>query len=113
MTDFEIYKTKVPYPDKPAKPFLSRNATVAQCREHVVKMEQYGTDRAIYLGQLKLYHDDVNRLELQFKQDAIRDVGLDGHEKADAAFSLAWAEGHSAGLYNVYDFLVKLADLIL
>ena len=61
----------------------------------------------------RAYQDEEFRLRALFKRDALEDVGLTGHVKADKAFDLAWAEGHVDGYSSVYDQLVPLADLLL
>ena len=58
------------------------------------------------------YHDEKNREYIRFKLDALAELGLDGHPKADKLFERAWEEGHSFGYSEVWIHLVELADLI-
>lgn len=58
------------------------------------------------------YQAEENRILAQFKTDALEDVGLKGHPKAQKAFALAWEHGDK-DFNAVYGWLVELADLIL
>ena len=59
------------------------------------------------------YNAEEKALYVKFKKDALQDVGLTGHAKAEAAFSLAWEYGHSSGYHEVYRYLCDLSDLLL
>ena len=48
-----------------------------------------------------------------FKKDALEEVGLAGHPKADKAFAMAWERGHSSSLFEVFYELEELANLLL
>ena len=48
-----------------------------------------------------------------FEEDAIKYVGLEGHPKADKAFSMAYDRGHSEGHSMVLEELKRLAELLL
>ena len=58
------------------------------------------------------YSTESNRLYLEFKKDALEDVGLDKHPKVDKIFNYAWVRGHSEGYQAVYGYLVDLADML-
>jgi len=53
--------------------------------------------------------DDMNRI----KDAMLRDVGLEGHPKAEKAWLYAYQEAHSNGYGEVYLVLCDLADLML
>lgn len=87
MTDY--YKTKLPWPDfsRKQQPF-----------EHA--------------RMRRAYQDDQRRLEEEFKRDALEDVGMTGHPKAELLWSKAWDLGHSAGYGEVYNYLADLVELV-
>lgn len=59
------------------------------------------------------YRADAQRLEqVVFKDEALVATGLNGHPKANKAWTLAWDKGHSAGLHEVLDELVTFAELL-
>ena len=95
MLKFEAYENKMPYETSK----FSLNDSEEQIRQ---RQDEH---RAWTLEQM--------RLEGLFKQDALKDVGLEGHPKAHAAYGLAWEYGHASGLYDVYVHLLDLADLLL
>ena len=58
------------------------------------------------------YRADCARLREEFKAAVLADTGLTAHPKADRAFDLAWAMGHSDGLCEVLSVLGELAELL-
>ncbi len=63
--------------------------------------------------QRKLWQKDEDRLREQFKRDAIKEAGLEGHKGAEKAYYYAWQEGHGNGYGEVYICLKKYADFLL
>lgn len=59
------------------------------------------------------YKADQNRLEEEFRRDALEYVGLTGHPKADKAYAFAWQEGHASGYNDVLHYLDEVAQIIL
>lgn len=66
------------------------------------------------------YRDAVNHYWAQEREDMerikkamLRDVGLEGHPKAEKAWLYAYQEAHSGGYGEVYFVLCDLADLML
>lgn len=60
----------------------------------------------------KKWREDEYRLKQVFKQDALEELGLSKHEKADKLFEMAWEEGHSNGLGEVWIYMEQFAELI-
>ena len=120
--DFDAYKvTSVQYPDQPKKPDaprptgVGRNAvqpTPTQYREYADALETYEKEMVAFREGQRLYREEETRLMALFYKDAIDDVGLTGHPKADKAYSLAWEHGHASGLYEVHSWLQELAELV-
>lgn len=59
------------------------------------------------------FNAEEKRLEGLFKEDAIAEVGLLGHPKAEKTFELAWTYGHESGLHEVWAYLKQLTELVL
>ncbi len=57
------------------------------------------------------YYDDQNRLDAEFREDALKEVGLSKHPKKDKIFARAWQSGHANGYSEVYSHLSDLAEL--
>ena len=110
--DYDKYKVTLPYPPRPEKPVLSRNPTPADYRKHADDLEVHEKAMKAYKKETDKYHAEQTRLEVLFKQDALEDVGLTGHPKADKAWALAWENGHSGGYPDVYSHLLEYADLL-
>lgn len=109
----EKYKNKMTYPLAPKKPFLLKGHTAKDAKEYVVLLENYEKALKNYKEELKAYNTHTSVLLNKFKKDALEDVGLADHPRADKAYSTAWEYGHSGGLYGVYQWLCELADLLL
>jgi hypothetical protein len=58
------------------------------------------------------YCEESVRLHDKFKADALEELGLTGHPKAEKLFEKAWEKGHSDGLYSVYEWMETLKELI-
>lgn len=76
------------------------------CFEYIKKYEAF-------VAAKKAWLQDCVRLEELFKHDALVQVRLADHPKREKAYAMAWEEGHSYGLYEVYLNLEKLAELLL
>lgn len=63
--------------------------------------------------EFRAYLAEESRLLSVFKEAALAEVGLTGHEKADKAFDMAWEREHSNGQDSVRLYLGQLADLLL
>jgi hypothetical protein len=49
----------------------------------------------------------------KFRDDAIEFVGLKGHPKADKAMAQAVEDGHSGGHSEIFNALIRYAEIIL
>ena len=58
------------------------------------------------------FRAESRRLLDQFKVDALEEVGLTNHPKAERAWEMAW-DKHGSGLSDVFYYLEELASLIL
>jgi len=85
------------------KAMADAKATVASIAEARVKIRR---ERRL------AYQAEERRLQDQFKADALAELGLTGHPKADLLFSLAWDEGHSSGFQEVFGHMERMADLV-
>lgn len=97
------YDNKAPYPWSPAQisQAIKRGQPVPE-----TPVEDWQAAR-------NEHNSETRRLESQFRFDALEEVGLKDHSKADRAYRLAWKQGHSAGLTEVLSLLHDLADLVL
>lgn len=113
--NFEDYQNTMTYPDRPSKPGLipgRKAATPEDYRKLADALEAYEKDMSDFRIAQAKYNTETSRLEEQFRKDALEDVGLTGHPKADKAYSFAWEHGHSSGLGEVYQWLDDIADIL-
>lgn len=59
------------------------------------------------------YHQESQRLNFLFKEDALISVGLKNHPKRYDIFNLAWQYGHANGLHDVFSYLQDLSNLFI
>lgn len=113
--NYEKYKNKMEYPKGLPKPFLSPAKKF--CEEAVAiyakELKEFNASLPAWIEAHEKYRMENHRLEQLFQKDAIDEVGLTNHPKAQKIFDKAWADGHSGGLENVMYHLEELADLIL
>ena len=125
MKDFDAYKVDMPFPNR-------RNFTIYYFYKdgEVMKFTQQPTHETMkklydegWMKQAKVDDEAHNKARAeynkaesamidQFKRDALDDLGLLNHPKADLLFSKAWEHGHSSGLHEVYSWMDDLSDLI-
>lgn len=111
--DTSLYQNQMDYPNRPTKPILSRNHTSEDAELYAAMLKTWEKEYAEYQEKLKAYKAHTFELEDQFKRDALDDVGLLNHPKADKIYAKAWEDGHASGLNSVYNALVDLAPLFL
>jgi len=63
-------------------------------------------------AQWQAYKDELARLDAEFKRDALKEVGLENHPKANKAFAFAWSLGHASGFSEVFSYLEEIAEIL-
>ena len=110
--DYEAVKR----PNKPIKPRENQCDGIddycAKTHEYADSMKAFGILNDKYKEDQKKRGIRYNELIEQFKQDALEDVGLENHPRKEKAYDYAWDKGHSAGLQEVYSYLVDIADVL-
>lgn len=59
------------------------------------------------------YDREEVRIYNLFKADALEEVGLTGHPRAEKAFSYAWSQGHAHGYSEVFGHLQDIAEVLI
>ncbi len=113
MKEYSYYQDAGEYPKRPTQPRISSTATATQIRAHADLVEQWEKDMLEYRKMKDAYDQRKSDLEEQFKQDALEEVGLKGHPKADKIYAYAWREGHAHGFSDVFSVLSDIAELFL
>lgn len=113
--DFQEYVvSKVSYPANPTRPLpILRKGTAKDAQAFADAMVKYEADMAKYKAQKAEWMKEDNRLREKFKVDALAEVGLTNHPKADKIFQYAWNNEHSSGYSDVYHMLEELAGLFI
>ena len=110
--DFDKYKMTRPYPPAPYSPWLPTNPTPEDCRKYADAKEAHLQAIEVWKKARSDWEAEENRLFKGFKADALAEVGLTNHPKADKAYGLAWENGHASGLSEVYNHLMRYAELL-
>jgi hypothetical protein len=114
--DYAKYKNPYEYPKKPSKPVLPFGKAAESSdayRRYAHDLDEYNKKLPAYNMFVEAYNKKDRELYEQFKKDAINEVGLEGHEAAERAFSYAWEEGHAHGYQEVMIHLERIAQVIL
>lgn len=106
------YESKLPYPTRPDKPFIKKDASPKDYRDFATILEGYEAKKLVFEAEKKAYQEDNARLKQQFKIDLLAELGISNHPKRESLYSLAWDYGHATGLYEVYIHAEKLVDLL-
>lgn len=116
--DFDNYK-------RPPIPIWNQTRAEAQVatgidhlrltRAEYVQKFQDGLDalRADHDQAIKTYLACSTSIEAQFKTDALAELALTGHPKANQAFQMAWDRGYADGYAAVFNELRDLAELLI
>lgn len=59
------------------------------------------------------WHEEERRLSEAFRLDALKDVGLAEHPKAEKAYNFAYSLGHSSGYSEILFYLNEIAQVLL
>ena len=106
-----LYKNRDPYPSRPNKPILAKDATAADHRAYAEELENYEALLASYKQACAAYNTRTGELEAQFQADLEAYYEMSGHPKAGLLYWKAYERGHSGGMEevaNVYSDLVEL-----
>ena len=108
--EYAKYELNLPYPHKKS----AADVGVAYFVRHFPDRFSPDMDHVqLWRVAKTIYMEQAAIMEKQFKTDALKEVGLAGHPKAEAAWSMAWDRGHSHGMQEVFHELEELADHLL
>lgn len=108
-----IRESHMKYPDRPVKPILKKDHSVADAKQYASDLEQHLKAELTYKKEKETvieYNDKLdNELEIFVKQSA----GLDTIPEQYRAkvWSYAWERSHHAGYGEVYGTLSNLVDI--
>jgi len=111
--DVSVYELKREAPVRPQKPLMHSWVSAAECQVFADAAKRYVEEKAVYDAIVKNQQAIQRAMHIQFKADALEEVGLQHHKNADKLFNYAWDQSHSEGLYSVFNTLENLADLVL
>jgi hypothetical protein len=75
-------------------------------------VEEYVLDEVSYNAHLKHYHEEIVRLQNEFRRDLISKYGMISHPKADKIFEKAWELAGGSDLRDVEDNFMSLVELV-
>ncbi|AKE44674.1 hypothetical protein AU106_gp043 [Sinorhizobium phage phiM9] len=107
------YKNKLPYPEKPMKPFLPSKHTSAEAKEYVKLLEEYEVLKEAWQNKVDVYNEETRELAVKFQEDLEAEFGMTGHPKAAKLFGKAWEHGHSGGLLEIHNWYSNLYELVI
>jgi hypothetical protein len=75
-------------------------------------VEERVLDEVSYNAHLKHYHEEIVRLQNEFRRDLISKYGMINHSKADKIFEKAWELAGGSDLRDVEDNFMSLVELV-
>ena len=112
--NFEYYKNSCPCPNSPIKPSPPRPETPDALRAYADDLEQWEKQDEEWREEASAWHKKSGELDQEFRHDALLELGLQDHPKADVLFQLAHArcqhEGHCAVFHEMQDLARLLRD---
>jgi len=110
----EEFKNKVPYPERIKKPYLKRDATADECREHADNLEKYEKEIIEYKKQMKLYREGASEAQNRFVKWVDDDLGLNElpEWQQKKLWQYAYQQGHSSGLQEIYGIMCDIIELV-
>lgn len=105
------------YPDRPEKPaVLSKKVGDLTDDElaNVRKVKEiYESAKVAFDGEIVIWRELDGGLTQAFRRDLEAYHGTTDNPKKDRLWSIAWEQGHSAGLNEVASYYEDMVDLIL
>ena len=108
-----VYNNTMEYPKAPAKPVLVKNATPTEIRAYADAIELYDAAYDVYKSARIAYSAETTAKHNQFRSDLETEYRTTGHPKANLLWTMAWDEGHSSGLNEVFNWYDRLSDLVI
>lgn len=102
----KFFETTTPYPKR-------EDYNIRRKCSHCKSTHEDKTAKLQFDADMRKYRDDHNRLLDLFKFAALWDCDIHEHPKADKAYNMAWSRGHSSGIWEVYQELTELAELLV
>ena len=106
------YRNRDPYPERPRKPVLSKDATPAQIRAYADALEAYDSQLVEYRALVAAWNAHSVALEGEFRRDLEITYDMVGHPKADLLYDKAYEKGHSGGMQEVANYYSDLVELV-
>ena len=101
------------FPQRPSKPFLSRDHNSEDAFVHAKALGIWEDDMKIYDAHKKEYQSNVNKINTVVEEFIKAEANLeDVPEKyRQKVYALASEKGHSYGYYSIYQELLNLVDI--
>lgn len=106
-----FFDVKFPYPTKPNKPLIPKNATAALLTDLAHQMFVYEEEYEKYKTQVTLWRKESNDLHEKFKLEAFEYCGIEGHPKRERAFEMA--RRNNMAYSEILDELLDLSEIMV
>lgn len=102
-----------PYPEKPTKPILPVKHNLDQIHMYAAAMAEYEAKFVEFETDRAIYYQRKGEIEHMVTELISRESGLFSvpEQYRDKIWRISWEEGHSAGYYEVYQWLCKLVEI--
>lgn len=108
------YKHRNQFPKQPVRPLLKNNHNSADIEAYLVAFKEYESLMRKYAEEKADYYKVENHINSVIKDYLWEESGLNSAQNIlnkDKVWAMAWDEGHSDGMYSVYQKLCNLIEL--
>ena len=108
-----IRESHMSYPDRPTKPILKKDHSVADAKQYATDLEQHTKADLLYRKEREAVGEYNSKLDSELQKYIIDMSGLDTvpEQYRDKVWAHAWERSHSSGYYEVYDTLCDLINI--
>lgn len=112
LRDADYYAGRdLPYPTRPSKPFLPKDATPTEVRAYADALEAYNEAMVTYRDDMDAYNAGMRLRQSDLHVDLAAEYDLTPGQTA-VIFSKAWEDGHSGGITEVINLFDELVDMV-
>ena len=112
LTTAERYTSKAKLVKYVNKGEISRLARKIAEAKRVLEIAERDYKEEVRDGKRK-YHEDIAKIEEEFKIALFKEYSIENHPKREEAFSIAWEKGHDSGYAQVEHELSTIIPLMV
>lgn len=109
----DAYTLKAEYPDRSAKPFLSKGAGSVAAQKYAEELAVYEANNEIYKQEKEKAQEHNRKVDTLIENLIREESGLNSipEQYRDKVYRHAYQTGHSSGFSEIYNHLLDLIEI--